>query len=274
MSKKIKIISEVGINHNGSLEIAKKLIQLSSIAGFDYVKFQKRTPDICVPEHQKETKRPTPWGEMTYIDYKHKVEFNEYEYLEIDRECKKNDIKWFASAWDMESAKFLKMFVDIVKIPSALITDHELLLYCRNNFSERLMSTGMSTEEEIEIAVEILDPTCIMHANSTYPSRPDELNLNYINWLQRKYPDKEIGYSGHEFGLVTTLATVAIGVDWIERHVTLDRKMWGSDQLSSVEPEGMFKLIRGIRDIESAMGKQEKRSVYESEKSKRDSLRK
>ena len=269
----ITIIADIGINHNGDLNIVKKLIDICYASGIDIVKFQKRNPDKCVPEHQKKEKKSTPWGELTYIDYKYKVEFSEDQYNEIYEYCQTKGVDWFASVWDIDSAEFMASYTGTVKIPSALITNYDLLQYCRENFGFVIMSTGMSTEEEIEKAVEVGNPDVIMHCNSSYPASPNELNLNYIKWLQDKYPDKEIGYSGHEFGLVTTFATVGLGVTYIERHITLDRMLWGSDQLSSIEPEGIFKLVRGIRNIEHSLGVSKPREVYESELSKRKSLR-
>ena len=269
----IKIIAEIGINHNGSLDVAKKLIDIASVAGCDYVKFQKRTPDICVPEQQKGKIRKTPWGEMTYIDYKHKIEFEKDEYDKIDQYCRQKGIKWFASVWDNVSVDFMKQYSDISKIPSALITEQDLVTYARENFNNLIISTGMSTEEEIEIAVEASNPDVIMHTNSSYPSKIEELNLNYILHLKQKYPEKQIGYSGHEFGLIPTFATVPLGVTWIERHITVDRTMWGSDQMASVEPHGLIKLVKGIRDIEKALGVAGPRKVLGSELEKRRSLR-
>ena len=268
----IKTIAEIGINHNGDVNVAKKLIDAAHIAGFDYVKFQKRNPDVCVPEHQKDIIRDTPWGKMTYLDYKHKIEFGKLEYDEIDKYCKEKGIGWFASVWDSDSVNFMTQYTDIAKIPSALITDKELPIYAREKFNTLIISTGMSTEEEVEECVKYSNPDVVMHTNSTYPSPINELNLNYINWLKTKY-GKEVGYSGHEYGLVTTFATVPMGVTWIERHVTLDRTMWGSDHLASIEPAGMMKLIKGIRDIENAMGSISSRVLMDSELSKRKTLR-
>jgi len=269
----INIVADIGINHNGDMAIVKILIDVCSAAGVNYIKFQKRNPDKCVPEKQKQIHRDTPWGEIPYIEYRHKLEFNLKEYKEIDTYCKLKNIKWFASVWDLDSAKFMLDFVDIIKIPSAKIIDFELIRYCRSNFKTLIISTGMSTEEEIEKCIFECDPDIIMHCNSSYPADIKELNLNYINWLKKKYFRKEIGYSGHEFGLVTTFATASMGVSWIERHITLDRMLWGSDQLSSIEPSGLFKLVRGIRDIEQALGKSFKREILNSELQKRKELR-
>lgn len=267
----VKVIGEIGINHNGDLDICKKIIDAAVLAGCDYVKFQKRNPDVCVPEEQKTKPKSTPWGEMTYLDYKYKVEFGKEEYDEIDRYCKEKGIGWFASVWDKDSVDFMSQYNNISKIPSALITDKELVEYARSKFDYLIISTGMSTEDEIKLAVEYSNPDVIMHTNSTYPSPINELNLEYIHWL-KKY-GKEVGYSGHEYGLVTTFATVPMGVTWIERHITLDRTMWGSDQVASVEPAGLIKLVKGIRDIEKALGGNSERQLLQSELSKRKSLR-
>jgi N-acetylneuraminate synthase len=268
-----KIIAEIGINHNGCLETAKKLIDAASLAGCDYVKFQKRTPELCVPSEQKDKIRSTPWGDMRYIDYKHKVEFSENEYDQIDSYCKQKKIGWFASVWDKPSSTFMKKYVDISKIPSALITDIELCKHVRGDFDNLLISTGMSDENEVLSCIKECDPDVIMHTNSTYPSPVDTLNLNYLKRLKKFNPDKEIGYSGHEYGLVTTFAAVALGATWVERHITLDRTMWGSDHLASVEPQGLMKLVKGIRDIDLSLGSEGPRVCQGGELSKRGSLR-
>ena len=267
----VKIIGEIGINHNGDLELCKKLIDSAVLAGCDYVKFQKRNPDVCVPEEQKSKPKSTPWGDMTYLEYKYKVEFGKEEYDEIDRYCKEKGIGWFASVWDKDSVDFMANYGTITKIPSALITNVELVQYAREKFDYLIISTGMSTEDEVEEAVMISNPDVIMHTNSTYPSPIEELNLEYIHWL-KKY-EVEVGYSGHEYGLVTTFATIPMGVTWIERHITLDRTLWGSDQIASVEPAGLIKLVKGIRDIEKSLGGNGPRVLLNSELSKRESLR-
>lgn len=269
----INLIAEIGINHNGSLDIAKQLIDCAVVAGFDYVKFQKRTPELCVPVNQRYKIKNTPWGAIPYIDYKKKIEFEFDEYSEIAKYCQDRSIEWFASVWDLESAKFMCNFSEIVKIPSALITNYDLLALCRELFETVIISTGMSTEEEIEKAVEIGLPDVIMHTNSSYPTKIEELNLGYIEWLIYKYEDRQIGYSGHEFGLATTFATVTMGIEWIERHITLDHDMWGSDQKASVDPVGMMKLVRGVRDIEKALDGYCEREVSKSEFEKRKTLR-
>jgi N-acetylneuraminate synthase len=271
--KHTKIIAEIGINHNGSIEIAKKLIDSASLAGCDYVKFQKRTPEICVPDKQKSVIRSTPWGDMTYLDYKYRVEFGKEQYDEIDRYCLEKGIGWFASVWDTPSSEFMKQYVDITKIPSALITDLNLCNQARRDSSKLLISTGMSNENEIIECIESCNPDVVMHTNSSYPSPIKEINLNYIKTLQTAHPKVEIGYSGHEYGLVTTFAAVSLGCSWVERHITLDRTMWGSDHVASVEPQGLMKLVKGIRDIEKAMGEGGPRVCSGVELEKRNSLR-
>lgn len=271
---KCLVIGEIGINHNGDVDVAKKLIDVASFAGCDYVKFQKRTPHLCVPDSQKDKIRETPWGKITYLEYKQKIEFGKFEYDEIDSYCKSKKIKWFASAWDIPSVEFLTNYTDVVKIASASITDLELVKDARNKNKTLMISSGMSTEDEIEKAVEAGSPDVIFHTNSTYPSPEEDLNLGYIKWLKAKYPEKTIGYSGHEFGLTTTWAAIAMGASIIERHITLDRTMWGSDQMASVEPHGLIKLIKGIRCTEKAIAKgYGPRKVFNSELSKKESLR-
>lgn len=268
----VKVIAEIGINHNGDIDIAKRLIDIAVVAGCDYAKFQKRTPDICVPEAQKNKMRNTPWGEMKYIDYKKKIEFEKEEYDELYDYIKDKPIELFSSVWDKPSVDFMSRYTNTTKVGSALITDLDLCRYARENSELLIISTGMSTEEEIDACVDACNPDVIMHTNSTYPSPVNELNLNYIKWLSKKW-DKEVGYSGHEFGLVTTFAAVAMGATWVERHITLDRVMWGSDQLSSVEPGGLIKLVKGIRDIEMSLGVSGPREPLGSELEKRKSLR-
>ena len=270
------IIAEIGINHNGDLDVAKRLIDISAAAGCDAVKFQKRNPDICVPEHQKSVMRDTPWGEMTYLDYKYKVEFGKEEYDEIDRYCKDKGIAWSASPWDLDSLEFLNQYdVPFIKIASASITDKELLKKTCNTGKKVIISTGMSSEEEIDEAVNILKANAkdyaVLHCNSSYPAPIEELNLSCVKTLKDKYKC-EVGYSGHEFRLGTTVAAVYLGATIIERHVTLDRTMWGSDHIASVEPQGLFKLVSGIRELEKSYG-DGIISVSETEKEVRNKLR-
>jgi len=281
--KKTYIIAEIGINHNGDLKNALRLIDIAAAAGCDAVKFQKRNPDVCVPEHQKNIMRDTPWGQMTYLDYKYKVEFEAPEYNAIAAHCESHGIEWSASPWDMDSLEFLKKYdVPFLKVPSAMLTNDELLEGCVASGKRVIFSTGMSTKEEIDHAVEVLrkaktqynNPHKIglLHCNSTYPAPINELNLSGIQTLQSEYPDFEIGYSGHEFRLGTTVAAVYLGASIIERHITLDRQMWGSDHLASVEPQGLFKLVSGIRELEQAYG-DGIIQVTESEKPVRAKLR-
>jgi N-acetylneuraminate synthase len=287
--EKTKIIAEIGINHNGDIDIAKKLIDVASVAGCDYVKFQKRNPDLCVPDSQKNIIKSTPWGNMTYLEYKKRIEFQEIEFNEISSYCKEKNIGWFCSVWDKDSVDFMKKYDTnfppenkyhmrsvVMKIPSALITDIELCKYARRNCDSLIISTGMSNENQIDMCVTSCKPDIIMHTNSTYPCPINQLNLDYITWLYHKYNKIgcEIGYSGHEFGLTTTVAATLLGAKWIERHITLDRSMWGSDQIASVEPQGLIKLVKSIRDIETARGGYGKREILGSELEKMKSLRK
>jgi N-acetylneuraminate synthase len=269
------IIAEIGINHNGDLNVAKKLIDAAVLAGCDAVKFQKRTPELCVPDEQRDLKRETPWGIMTYLEYRHRVEFGQEEYIEIDRYCREKRITWFASCWDEPSVDFVEQFDPVCyKIASASVTDNGLLHYINSKNRPAILSTGMSTMEEIRNAVSILDrnPLLIAHCTSTYPCKPEELNLKMIHSLQKEF-DCPVGYSGHEVGLQTTTAAVVLGACFIERHITLDRSMWGSDQAASVEPWGFMRLVRDIRVIEKALGDGMKR-IYDSEKAILQKLRK
>lgn len=260
--QKTYIIAEIGINHNGDLGIAKKLIDVASLSGCDAVKFQKRNPDVCVPEHQKHMMRETPWGTMTYLDYKHKVEFGKKEYDEIDRYCKEKQIGWSASPWDMDSLEFLSSYdLPFIKIPSAMLTNEKLVRaaarWSAAQNKELIVSTGMSTAEEVDEVVKWMQQEktkfALLHCNSSYPAPINELNLSCVRTLKDKYGCK-VGYSGHEFRLGTSVATVMLGAEIIERHITLDRTMWGTDQLSSVEPQGLIKLVRGVRELEHALG--------------------
>ncbi|MBC7922426.1 MAG: N-acetylneuraminate synthase family protein [Ferruginibacter sp.] len=261
------IIAEIGINHNGSLDIAKQLIDAAVHAGCDAVKFQKRTPELCVPKDQWNIERDTPWGRMSYIDYKRKTEFGLEEYSAIDDYCRIKGIDWFASCWDEPSVDFIEQFNPLLyKLASASLTDLPLLAKVKATGKPFMLSTGMSTRQEIEQAVRFvgLDQVMIAHSTSAYPCPPQELNLRMIHTLQAMYPKTPIGYSGHETGLATTVAAVALGACFIERHFTLDRATWGSDHAASVEPGGMAKLVRDIRDTEQALGDGVKQ-VYESE---------
>ncbi|GAA3715790.1 N-acetylneuraminate synthase family protein [Microlunatus aurantiacus] len=263
----VYITGEIGINHNGELSNAFALIDQAAAAGCDAVKFQKRTPEICTPRDQWEIERDTPWGRMTYIDYRHRVEFGVEEYSAIDEYARQRGIAWFASPWDVESVDFLEQFdVPAHKVASASLTDDELLRRLRATGRTIILSTGMSTPRQIRHAVEVLgsDNIVLCHATSTYPAKPSELNLRMIHTLQAEFPNVPIGYSGHETGLQTTLAAVALGATFVERHITLDRAMWGSDQAASVEPPGLQRLVRDIRTISESLGDGVKR-IYDGE---------
>jgi len=263
----VYITGEIGINHNGELSNAFALIDQAAAAGCDAVKFQKRTPEVCTPRDQWDIERDTPWGRMTYIDYRHRVEFGATEYAAIDDYARQRGIAWFASPWDVESVDFLEEFdVPAHKVASASLTDDELLRRLRLTGRTIIVSTGMSTPKQIRHAVEVLgsDNIVLCHATSTYPAKPSELNLRMIHTLQADFPNVPIGYSGHEVGLQTTLAAVALGATFVERHITLDRAMWGSDQAASVEPPGLQRLVRDIRTISESLGDGVKR-IYEGE---------
>jgi N-acetylneuraminate synthase len=272
----VYIIAEIGINHNGSLNMAKKLIDGAVFAGCDAVKFQKRTPEISTPMDQWNLERDTPWGRMAYIDYRRKIEFGLNEFTEIDSYCRQKGIHWFASAWDECAVDFIQQFNPVAfKVASATITDTDLLCKMKNTGKAVILSTGMSTMEEIERAVSLVDlqKLLLAQSTSTYPCKLNELNLLVIRSFIQKYNTIPIGYSGHETGLAPTYAAVALGASFIERHITLDRALWGTDQAASVEIGGMFRLVKDIRDIEKAMGDGNK-IVYESEKSAQKKLRK
>ncbi len=269
------IIAEIGINHNGSLDLAKQLIAEAVHAGCDAVKFQKRTPELCVPKDQWENQRDTPWGRMSYIDYKRKTEFGQAEYAAIDDYCRALGIDWFASCWDEPSVDFMEHFAPVLyKMASASLTDKPLLDRVRATGRPLMLSTGMSTPGEITQAVGWvgLDKLLIAHSTSSYPCPPQELNLRMVPTLLAQFPGTPIGYSGHETGLATTVAAVALGASFVERHFTLDRAMWGSDHAASVEPGGMAKLVRDIRDVETGLGDGVK-VVYDSELEPRRRLR-
>jgi N-acetylneuraminate synthase len=251
------VVAEIGINHNGSLELAKKLIDGAALAGANAVKFQKRTPELCVPPHQRNIERDTPWGRMTYLEYRYRIELSEADYREIDRHCKKLGIYWFASCWDEPSVDFMEAFAPpCYKAASASLTDLELLKKMKSTGKPLMISTGMSTQQQIEEAVDYIgtDNLLIAHSTSAYPCPIEALNLRMVNTLLDKYPMCPIGYSGHETGLAPTEAAVALGATFVERHVTLDRAMWGTDQAASVEMVGLDRLVRNIRDIEVALG--------------------
>jgi N-acetylneuraminate synthase len=262
----VYIVAEIGLNHNGSVDIAKKLIDAAVLAGCDAVKFQKRTPEVCVPPEQRDVLRETPWGLITYLEYRCKVELGKDDYAEIDRHCRASNVAWFASCWDEASVDFVEQFnPSCYKVASASLTDDNLLRRYRKTGKPLIASTGMSTIDQIDHAVEVLgrQDLVLLHATSTYPSKLEELNLRVIPRMLERY-GVPIGYSGHEVGLYTTLAAVVLGACVVERHITLDRAMWGSDQAASVEPQGFARLVKDIRAVEAGLGDGVKR-VYESE---------
>jgi N-acetylneuraminate synthase len=268
------VIGEIGINHNGDLEIAKQLVDVAVVAGCDAVKFQKRTPELCVPPEQRDLVRETPWGMMTYLDYRYRVEFGADEYDEIDGYCAQKGIAWFASPWDPASVDFVEKYdPPCYKMASASLTDDDLLDRLVATGRPLIVSTGMSTMDEIRAAVAKVpaDRLLLAHATSTYPCKPEELNLRMLATLRAEF-DCPVGYSGHEVGLQTTVAAVALGAAFVERHITLDRAMWGSDQAASIEPGGLIRLVRDIRVVEAAMGDGVKQ-VYDSELPVRARLR-
>jgi len=260
------IIAEIGINHNGSLDIAKQLIDAAVECGCDAVKFQKRTIEIVYTDEELAKPRENPFG-STNGDLKRGLEFGHEQYAELDRYCKAKGIHWLASCWDEGAVDFIEQFnPPCYKIASASLTDDNLLKHHRKYKRPIILSTGMADMALIEHAVAILgeNDIIILHCTSTYPSKPEELNLRGIQTLKEKYPSIPIGYSGHEVGLSTTVAAVVLGACVIERHITLDRSMWGSDQAASVEPQGFKRIVRDIRTIEEAMGDGIVK-IYESE---------
>ncbi len=264
----VYLIAEIGINHNGDLQIAKKLMDAAFACGWDCVKFQKRVPEICVPEDQKSVIRETPWGTMTYLEYKKRIEFGKEEYDYIDRYCSEKPIQWTASAWDMPSLEFILEYdVPFVKIPSAMLTNDDLVKAVADTGKPVLLSTGMSSMEEIDHAVEILNRGAsggyiLMHCNSAYPAPREELNLRMIETLKDRYGCL-VGYSGHEFDLEPSVTAALLGAVVIERHVTLDHDMWGTDQAASLQPHGMFFLGRRITSALETLGDGCKRVIGE-----------
>lgn len=267
------VIAEIGINHNGDLDLARQLIDIAVQCGCDAVKFQKRTPELCVPAEMKDKMRDTPWGYISYLDYRNRVEFGLEDYRAIDEYCREKKIHWLASCWDLPSIDFLVQFEPpCIKIPSAALTNSRLLEAARTAGFPVMLSTGMSTLEEIRAAVGLLgDNLLLAHSTSTYPCPLEELNLRMVETLSREF-ECPVGYSGHETGLVTSVVAVALGAAFVERHITMDRAMWGSDQSASVEPTGLRRLVKDIRATERGLGDGVKQ-VYESEAVSRSRLR-
>lgn len=262
------IIAEIGINHNGDLGIAKRLIDGALFAGCDAVKFQKRTLKIVYSQEELDRSRESPWG-TTNRDQKSGLEFGKKEYDEIDRYCKEKQIEWFASAWDVDSQRFLQQYnLKYNKIASPMLTHRELLEMVANQRKLTFISTGMSSIEEIIEAVSIFRsadcPLELMHCNSTYPMKDKDANLKVIPALRERF-QCDVGYSGHEVGLITTCAAVVLGATSVERHITLDRAMYGSDQAASVEVIGFYHLVQYIRTIETALGDVQKKISREEE---------
>lgn len=271
----IFIIAEIGINHNGDVEIAKKLIDVASLAGANAVKFQKRTVALVYTKEELDKPRESPWG-TTNRDLKMRLEFGSKEYKEIDAYCREKKIAWFASAWDIESQKFLQQFnLQYNKIASAMLTNIDLLNMIAKEGKYTFISTGMSDFGEIDRAVEIFkkhsSPFELMHCTSTYPTNDEEVNLKVIETLRNRYRCK-VGYSGHEVGLAVSYGAAALGITSLERHITLNRAMFGSDQAASVEPTGFMQLCGAVRKIEKALGDGTKR-VTEGELQVRKKLR-
>jgi N-acetylneuraminate synthase len=263
----VYVIAEIGLNHNGDVELAKRLIDVAADSGAQAVKFQKRTPAISTPEHMKNTPRETPWGTMTYLEYRYRVEFDREQYIEIGDYATLRGLSWFASPWDEVAVEFLEdLGVVAHKVASASVTDIALLEALSLTGKPIILSTGMSTLEQIDRAVEILgtDNLVILHATSTYPLPPEEANIRMITTLRERYVGVPIGYSGHERGLQISIGAVALGAVAVERHITLDRTMWGSDHAASLEPAGFEHLVRDIRVLGEAMGDGVKR-IYPGE---------
>lgn len=271
----IIITAEIGINHNGDMSICKELIDIASSSGADCVKFQKRDINEVYTQEYLDSPRQSPWG-TTQRQQKEGLEFTKEQYQEIDEYCKNKNIQWFASAWDINSQKFLQEFnCKYNKVASAMIVYTELLEEIASEGKHTFISTGMTTYEDIQTAVDIFNKhNCsfeLMHTVSTYPMKDEDANLNMIKTLSEKF-DCNVGYSGHEAGLAISYAAAALGISSLERHITIDRSMYGSDQAASVEPSGFRTLVGAIRKIEVAMGDGVKR-VYESEKPIADNLR-
>jgi len=263
------LIAEIGINHNGDMDIAKKLIDATNACGWHCAKFQKRNPDVCVPDHQKSIERDTPWGRMTYIDYKYKVEFEKPEYDSINKFCLDKSLAWTVSVWDLDSLEFIKNYdVPFIKIPSAHITNKDLLVECAMSDIPLIISTGMSSWEIVDEAVETIEKYAkdytLLHCNSSYPAPHDELNLNVIPVMKARYGCM-VGYSGHEYDLEPSVLAVALGAKIIERHITLDHSMWGTDQGSSLEVHAMDLLRKRLKSVKNILGGEDK-VITDSEK--------
>ena len=275
-SKKTFIIAEIGINHNGDMKIAKKLIDGAADAGCDAVKFQKRTVEKVYAKEDLDRPRESPWG-TTNREQKNGLEFSKEEYDQINEYCLQKGIEWFASAWDIDSQIFLRQYdLKYNKVASAMLTDRNLLEKIAEEKKYTFISTGMSTIDQIQKAVQIFEeancPYELMHCNSTYPMAPEDANLNTMHTLREKF-NCDVGYSGHESGLIVSCAAVALGATSLERHITLDRAMYGSDQSASIEITGLVRLVKYVRSVEASLGSHEK-IVTEKEKQIANKLRK
>jgi N-acetylneuraminate synthase len=278
----MQIIAEIGINYahgnnkENFINNAKRLIDIASIGGCTHVKLQKRDPDTSTPESQKNKPKKVPWRkeEITYLQYKKDIEFSIIELNDLFTYARSKNLIPFVSVWDVKSAEDVLPLSCLIKIPSAHLTNDRLLKFCNKLYTTKILSTGMSTEAEIERAVELLNPQIIMHTNSTYPTPVEDLNMGYITHLRKKYPDKDIGFSNHYFGITPMIVSTALGVSWLEFHITEDHTLWGSDQASSVEPVGVFKLTKAINDLKLAFRSgNTDRVLYPGEEKKRESLR-
>ena len=271
----VYICAEIGINHNGSMEIARQLIDIAANCGCEGVKFQKRTPGLCVPEHQKDIPRETPWGIITYLEYRHKVEFSADQICELGDYARSKDIDWMVSVWDEQSlVEMVKLKPAALKLPSALLNDHEMIKSVKETGIPLIWSTGMSTNEEIDISYKLICevPNIMCHCNASYPAELKELNLSFLQVMQERYNKSIIGYSGHEVALLPTIISTVLGARYVERHITLGRALWGTDQAASVEPQGLMRMVKEIRTVKVVLGVPEK-ILFESEKVTRKKLR-
>jgi len=267
--KKPFLIAEIGINHNGSLKLAKKLIDVAAKCKYDAVKFQKRDLDVCIPENQKSIMRETPWGVMTYLEYKKKIEFSIPQYKQIDKYCKKKNILWFASSWDLNSQKTMRRFkFKYNKVASAMITNTKLLELISKEKKTTLISTGMCNYSDIKKAVKIFKKNkckfILMHCVSTYPCKEEDLNLSMIQKLKKDFKCT-VGYSGHEKTVSPSLVAYMLGAEYLERHITLDRAMWGTDQAASLSENGIKNLSDIVNKIPEVIGKPVKK-YFDEEK--------
>ena len=280
---KTYMIAECGINYafgddkSKFVDNLKQLIDMAVVCGCDCIKIQKRNPDKAVPEHQKNVEKIVPWRQekTTYLQYKHDIELSKEDYDEIDTYCRARDIKWTASVWDLDSLEFIcKYDVPFIKIPSALLTHTELLRACKASGKKVYLSTGMSTESEVNAAVETLGDSLdvLFHCNSSYPAKDNELNLSYLTMMKLNYPNVRIGYSGHEEGISACIVAKVMGAEVFERHITLSRSMWGTDQAASIVFDQLYKLRRDLDKVNDWIGLPIKK-VQDSEKPIRVKLR-